>query len=126
LQRLACPIIASLQGDGAEANDAPSLIFAFNNKEFSMKKSIMLVSVLAAFSMPFAARADQSGECALQRPFKVLNAHTGAYETNRVRGEHGWCNFSGEGIDNSVWTPEGGEASSSDTSGEGTSNSEAK
>lgn len=93
-----------------------------------MKKSIMLASVLAALSMPAAAQTSQSGECALQRPFKVLNAQTGAYEINRIRGEHGWCNFSGEGIDNSVWAPEGGEQTGSEASSSesGNSSSDAK
>lgn len=72
-----------------------------------MKKSIMLASVLAALSMPVAAQTDQPGECALQRPFKVLNAQTGGYEINRIRGERGWCNFSDQGIDNSVWAADG-------------------
>jgi hypothetical protein len=101
--------------------------FRIKPKGISMKKSIMLVSVLAALSMPAAAQTSQSGECALQRPFKVLNAQTGAYEANRVRGEHGWCNFSGEGIDNSVWTPEGNEQSGPDaSSSESTASSDAK
>lgn len=94
-----------------------------------VKRPLILVSVLAAMLATAAGGKAEEADgdaCRLNRPFQVLNAQTGGYELNRVRGDRGWCRFGQDNIDDGIWTPDGADTEAAEETDSGETESPAK